>query len=233
MISLNETSVVVVRAIIGFFTLLIFARLLGKQQIGQLTFFDYIIGITIGSTASTLTTDLTSTAWLHWVGLAIWCLCAFILQLITVKFRAAENYIDGKPTLVIINGKIMEKSMRKIRYSLGELLLQLRDKGVFNLDEVAYAILETNGNLSVLKKSQHQPVTPKDLNINTQKATISTEVIYNGKVIDENLELINKDMKWLKDQLKKQGIQNPSQVHTAATTQNGDLYVDLIEDHMK
>lgn len=96
---MNEALVVLVRAIIGFFTLLIFARMLGRQQISQLTFFDYVLGITIGSTASTLSTDLESTAWSHWIGLLTWCAIGFLLQWITLKWRYAAKYIEGSPLL--------------------------------------------------------------------------------------------------------------------------------------
>ena len=101
MITLNEALVVLVRGIIGFFTLLIFTRILGKQQIGQITFFDYILGITIGSIAATLTADLSSAAWPHWVGLFIWATLAFLLQVISLKSKKISKYINDKPIIVI------------------------------------------------------------------------------------------------------------------------------------
>ena len=125
---MNEALVVIVRGVIGFFTLLIFARLLGKQQLSQLSFFDYVLGITIGSIAASLTTDLTSRAWPHWVGLAVWTFLVGVLQLLTLKWRYASKYIDGEPTVVIMNGKIMENAMKKLRYRTSELLEQLRLK---------------------------------------------------------------------------------------------------------
>ena len=177
---MNEGLIVLVRGIIGFFTLLIFTRMLGKQQVSQLTFFDYVVGITIGSTASTLTTDLTSRAWPHWVGLLTWSILCLILQLITIKSKTAEEFLDGQPTIVITNGKILEQSMKKFRYTIGDLLAQLRDKGVFDLDQVAYAVLEKDGQLSILKKTECDPVTPKDLKLKTSAASIDFEVIYDG-----------------------------------------------------
>lgn len=140
MVIVNEGLIVLVRGIIGFFTLLIFTRVLGKQQISQLTFFDYVVGITIGSTASSLTTDLTSRTWPHWVGLFTWTVLCLALQLITIKSKTAEKFLDGEPTIVIMNGKTLEESMKKVRYTIGDLLAQLRDKGIFDLDQVAYAV---------------------------------------------------------------------------------------------
>ena len=110
---MNEGLVVFVRAIIAFFSLLIFAKILGKQQISQLTFFDYALGITIGSIAATLTTDLSSRAWPHFVGMLTWCLLGYLMEYITEKWRYAAKYIEGEPTIVIMNGKIMESALKK------------------------------------------------------------------------------------------------------------------------
>lgn len=230
---MNESIVVFIRGIIGFFTLLIFARMLGKQQISQLTFFDYVLGITIGSTASTLTTDLSSKAWPHWVGLMTWVAAGFIMQLLTLKWRYAAKYIEGEPTIVIMNGKIMEDTLRKMRYRVSDLLEQLRNKGAFDVAEVAFAILESDGQLSVLKKAPFQPLTPKDLNIKTDNIGISKELIYDGVVVDQNLEEVHKDRVWLKLELKRMGVDEFSEVFLATIDPEGKLYVDTYKDHLQ
>ena len=230
---MNEGLMTVVRGIIGFFTLLIFTRILGKQQVSQLTFFDYVVGITIGSTASSLTTDLTSRAWPHWVGLLTWTSLCFILQLITIKSKTAEKYLDGQPTIIISNGKILEKSMKKVRYTIGDLLAQLRDKGIFDLDTVAFAVLEKDGQLSILKKSECDLVTPRDLKLKTPPASIDYEVIYDGSIIQDNLTTINRGEKWLMHKLNKQGINDTSEVFLATYNASSGLHIDLYEDHIK
>lgn len=230
---MSEGLIVLVRGIIGFFTLLIFTRILGKQQISQLTLFDYVVGITIGSTASTLTTDLTSRAWPHWVGLFTWTTLCLVLQFITLKSKAAEKYLDGEPTIVITNGKILEKSMKKYRYTIGDLLEQLRDKGIFDLDEVAYAVLEKDGQLSILKKPEYDPVTPKDLKLETSTASIDLEVIYDGSILQDNLVSINRNERWLMTRLKKQGINDAAEVFLATYNASSGLHIDLYEDYIK
>ncbi|MCB2314071.1 DUF421 domain-containing protein [Clostridium tagluense] len=230
---MNEGLIVLVRGIIGFFTLLIFTRILGKQQVSQLTFFDYVVGITIGSTASSLTTDLTSRAWPHWVGLFTWTALCLILQLITLKSKTAEKYLDGQPTIVIINGKILEESMKKFRYTIGDLLSQLRDKDIFDIDQVAYAILEKDGQLSILKKTQCDPVTPKDLNLKTSPASIDFEVIYDGSILQDSLDKINRNERWLMKQLKSKGINDTSEVFLAIYNATSGLHIDLYKDHIK
>jgi len=230
---LNEGLVVLIRSIIGFFTLLIFARILGKQQISQLTFFDYVLGITIGSIAASLTTDLTSRAWPHWVGLLTWAGLGFIMELITNKWIYAGKYIDGEPTIVIMKGRIMEEALKKMKYRATDLMELLRNKDVFDINQVEYAIIEPNGQLSVLKKAQYQPLTPKDMNIKVQPSQINTEIIYNGIVFHQNLEELNKDTKWLMRELKKHSIKDPKEVFFATLDPSGNLYIDTYKDHMK
>ncbi|MBK5239657.1 DUF421 domain-containing protein [Clostridium sp.] len=227
---MDEALIVLVRGIIGFFTLLIFTRILGKQQVSQLTFFDYVVGITIGSTASTLTTDLTSSAWSHWVGLLTWTVLCFVLQLLTLKSKTAEKLLDGEPTIIISNGKILEKSMKKFRYTIGDLLSQLRDKGVFDLDEIAYAVLEKDGKLSILKKTEYDSVTPKDLKLETPTDSIDIEVIYDGSILQDNLASINRNKMWLMTKLKKQGVKDAAEVFLATYNATSGLFIDLYED---
>jgi uncharacterized membrane protein YcaP (DUF421 family) len=175
---LNEGLVVFVRGIIAFFSLLIFGRILGKEQISQLTFFDYVLGITIGSIASELTIDLSSRAWPHWIGLLTWAALAYLLQIITMKWRYAAKFIEGEPTIVIMNGKIMDSTLRKMKLRVSDVLELLRSKDIFDLQQVDFAIMEPKGQLSVLKKPEHLSLTPKDMNIATEATGISTELVY-------------------------------------------------------
>lgn len=230
---MNEPLVVFIRGIIGFFTLLILTRALGKQQISQLTFFDYVYGITIGSIAASLTTDLSSKAWPHWVGLITWAGAVFLLQIVSVKSRRFAKYVIGEPTIVIMNGKIVEKAMKKMRYNADDLLEQLRIKSVFDISEVEYAILETNGNLSILKKPELLPLTPKDMNIKARSTGIGIELIYSGKILEQNLKQIDKDKAWLKAQLKKYKVKDPADVFLAVVNQNGKLNVFKYNEKIK
>jgi len=230
---MNEGLVVVVRSIIAFFTLLIIARVLGKQQISQLTFFDYVLGITIGSIAATLSVDLSSRAWPHWVGLMVWFVIVWGLQWVTLKSRPAAKYIVGEPTVVIMNGQILEAAMRNIRYTLSDVLEQLRDKGVFDLNQVGFAVVETNGKVSVLLKPEYIPATPRDLKLSTQSSGLGTELIYNGIVIDANLKQANVDKEWLEKQLKNKGIKHISEVFLATIGSSGGLFIDTYKDRIK
>lgn len=230
---MNEALVVMVRAIISYFTLLIFARILGKEQISQLTFFDYISGITIGSIASEVTIDLSSRAWPHWVGLATWAVLAYLMEMITLRWRYAAKFFEGEPAVVIMNGRLMDQVMRKMRFRIADVLELLRNQGIFDLNEVDYAIIEPNGSLSVLKKAEYLPLTPKDMNLKATPAGISTELIYDGVLIEENLRQMNKNKKWLMDQLKKQGVKEVSEVFLFTLNDAGSIYMDKYKDSLK
>jgi uncharacterized membrane protein YcaP (DUF421 family) len=229
---LNEGLVVLVRSIIAFFSLLIFTRIIGKEQISQLTFFDYVLGITIGSIAATATTDLSSRAWPHWVGLFVWAVLGYLMELITLKWRPAAKYLEGIPAVIIQDGKILEKALKKEKYRASDIISLLRNQGVFDLNQVAYAIIEPNGQLSVLKKPEFQPLTPNDMNIQVKNSGISTELIYDGILIKDNLTKLKKDEAWLMDELRKRGINNLSEVFLCMLNSSGSFYVDKYEDHI-
>ncbi|MDD4401746.1 MAG: DUF421 domain-containing protein [Desulfitobacteriaceae bacterium] len=230
---MNEGLVVVVRAFIAFFSLLIFARAIGKEQISQLNFFDYVLGITIGSIAASLTTDLSSRAWPHWVGLLTWVVLGYVMEVISTKWRYAAKLLEGEPVIVIMNGKIMEKVLKKMKYRVSEILELLRNKGIFDVNQVDFAIIEPNGQISALLKPEYQPLTPKDMKLKVSPTGISTELIYDGILIEENLKQLNKDKAWLLGQLKMQGIHDESEVFLATLNPAGSLYVDKYEDHLK
>lgn len=230
---MNETLVVIVRGVIGFITLFIFCRVLGKQQVSQLTFFDYVVGITIGSITAELSTNLSIRPWSAWMSVFIWTVSALITQWAAIRWRVADKALGGEPTIVIMNGKIMEESMKKMRYRISDLTEQLRGNSVFDIGQVEFAVLEANGQLSVLKKSQYQPVTPKDLNIATQYVGMSSELVFNGIIIEANLKNSNLTRQWLLDELKKKGIADLSEVFFAEINTQGDLYVDTYKDHLK
>jgi uncharacterized membrane protein YcaP (DUF421 family) len=229
---MEESIVVIVRALISFFTLLLYTRILGKQQMGNLTYFDYINGITIGSIAGTLATDLSSKAWVHWLGLTVYVVITFSIQYTDLKSRFFSKVIDGEPTVVMQNAKILERNLKKSKLTKDSLLMLLREKNIFDPTQVEYAIMEPDGNLSVLPKAEYQPATPKDLNIPVQLAGITTELIMDGILLEQNLKQRNKDRQWLDLQLKAHGVKDFKEVSFAAILPNGQLYVDKFEDHV-
>lgn len=176
-----NTLEVFLQTILAFMAIFFYTRILGKQQVGQLTFFEYINGITLGSIAAVLATDLgTNSTWYHFLGLTLFAALTWLFGFIAMKSRPARKLIAGEPTIVIHNGKILEQNMGKMRYNLDELTMQLREKNIFNIEDVEFAIMEPNGSLSFLPKSQKRPLTPSDLNMPTGYEGVATELVVDG-----------------------------------------------------
>lgn len=210
---------VVGRGLISFVTLLILARLLGKQQLGQLSFFEYITGITIGSMAAALTVNLTEQGWVYWVGLVTWTGLTLLVQFLALKSRRAAKTLAGDPDVVIARGQILEDALRRNRYRYDELLAQLRRQSIFDVREVEFAVLETSGELSVLRKSA-----------DGKARHLPAVVVQEGVICADGLRASGHDEAWLWERLKARGIDALKEVTVAMVTPDGDLYVDIYED---
>ncbi len=224
--------VVIIRSVIAFFALLILVRLTGKQQMSELTFFDYVVGITIGSIAGTLSVQLNQNTTATLTGMIIWGLLPILLAYLSLHNIWIRKVVEGEATVVIENGKIMEQNLARIRLSIDDLLSCLRAKNVFNVADVEFALFETSGKLSIQLKSQKQPLTPADLNLPTQYAGLPTTLINDGKVLQDALKSLNLSQAWLRYQLEKQQIKDFAQVSLAQLDTTGKLYVDLKGDQL-
>ena len=220
----------VLKALIAFVVILIMARWLNKEQLSQLTFYDWIVGITIGSIAANLATDPEGRTLEHIVVLVVFSAAAFFTGLITEKSRPLRKIIEGEPTVVIHNGRILEHNIAKLHYNVDNLLSQLRQKNVFNIEDVEFALLEGNGGLSVLLKSQKRPLTPSDLGVPTGYEGLSSEIIVDGRVIYQNLKQNQLDEQWLISELRKRGYNSPRDIVLATLSSDGQLYIDDKKD---
>lgn len=190
---LNDILYTAVDSFAAAIILFLLARLMGKKQISQLTFFDYIVGISIGSIAAAVSVDRRVSLFNGIVSMIVWTALPIIFSFISVHSMSFRRMLDGTPTILIQNGKIMEKNLRKLKFTVNDLLEELRIKDIFNIAEVEFAILETSGKLSVLKKSPDQPA-------------VFANVIIDGKLMKENLKQISIDEEWLMVELKKNGL---------------------------
>lgn len=223
--------VVIIRSIISFFALLILVRLMGKQQVAELTFFDYVVGITIGSIASTISVQINQNTTASVVGMAIWTLLPLLLAYLSLHNTWIKKVVEGEAVIVIENGKILKQNLKKIRIPIEDLITELRLQGVFNITDVEFALFETNGKLSVQKKSQKQPLTPSDLNIPTQYDGLPTNIILDGILLTDALKSLNLSKAWIKYQLGKENIKDISQVSLAQLDTKGNLFVDMEGDN--
>lgn len=229
---MREFMDALLRTPVAFLGILVYARILGKQQMSQMTFYDYVSGITLGSIAAMIAAEPNSRTWLLFWVLTIFAGLNYIMGVITEKSRPLRKIIEGEPTILIHNGKIMEHNMSKLRYNMENLMMQLREKDVFNLADVEFAIAETDGLLTVVKKSQKRPLTPADMGINTPYEGLSSEIIVNGTVIYQNLKQNNLDEDWLMSRLKSLGYNDVREISYAALDTNGNLQIDDIRDQL-
>lgn len=227
---MSITLVVVIRSVISFFFLLLLVRLMGKQQVAQLNFFDYIVGITIGSIASTLSVQVNENLLSTLAGLATWAILAIFLAILSMHSVWIRKIVDGEATIVVANGKILENNLKRIRVPVEELISELRTQGVFDITDVEFAMFEPGGKVSIQKKSQKQAVTPGDLNISTKYDGLPTNLILDGILLKDALRSLNLTKAWLQHQLSKQNIQEIKEISLAQLDTKGNLYVDLKGD---
>lgn len=209
--------------------LFIIAKLLGHKQISQLDFFDYITGITIGSIAAELATELEK-PWKPLAAMVVYGVITVALSLVTNKFPKSRKFINGTPTIIMNNGKIYRKNLKKAKLDLSEFLLMLRQEGYFNLDEVQTAVFEYNGRLTVLPVSTKRPLNATDMNLTLEPEYISAEVIMDGRILEENLKRMGLDAKWLEKQVKSQGYKNAKEIFLGMCDQNKKLTLYKNED---
>jgi uncharacterized membrane protein YcaP (DUF421 family) len=223
---------IILRTLTAFILLWIFVHQLGKQVIAQKTYHLYIASITVGTVAGNLAFNIKIKFLYFIISFVMMAAVVFILNILTIRNRRYRKWIAGSSTTLIENGKILEETMHTIGYSLESLQQALRGKDIFNLEEVECAILEIDGSLSVLKKSEFQSITKKDLHIVSPSNKIPLELILEGKIIYENLSKGIYNEEWLMRELKKRNLQ-VDEITYAVVGTNGSLYIDLFEDHLR
>ena len=213
---------VILTSILSAFALFVIAKIMGHKQMAQLDFFDYITGITIGSIAAELATELEA-PWKPLVAMIIYGLVALGLTILAHKFPKTRKYVNGTPTIVMDNGKLYRENMKKAKLELSEFMVLCRQEGYFNINDIETAVFEYNGRITILPKSEKRPLTPEDMNITPEKAEICTEIIMDGRILHENLKRLGLDLTWLDKQLKKQKYDNAKEIYLGICDKNNNL----------
>ena len=204
------------------------AKIMGHKQMSQLDFFDYISGITIGSIAAELATELEEPL-KPLIAIAVYGAAAVLLSKITSLFPKTRKYINGTPTILMNNGKLYRENLKKAKLDLSEFMVMCRQQGYFNLSDIQTAVFEFNGKLSILPVSKKRPANPEDLNLSPAPEFIHTEVIMDGRILNENLKRMGLDDKWLQKQLNAQGYKKTEEVFLALCDENNQLTVFAME----
>lgn len=213
---------------LAFLLLLILARILGKKQMSQMTFFHYVTGISIGSIAADIVITDNGSIIDEVIALVLWCAFTTLLSYATLKSSKLRLLIDGKPSILIKNGVLQKKSLKTTRLSMEELSMMLRERNIFSIQEVDYAILEPNGRLSVLRKQSNLSLTRADMDIPTSTPKyLPLQIIVDGKIIYQNLNYLGLSIEWLEKQLHTQKIGNVNEVFYGEIQSDGSLYISL------
>jgi len=189
---------VLIYSVVGFLFLFVIAKILGKKQIAQLDFMDYIIGISLGSIAADMAFDIERPMWYYLVAMAVFALLDLLCSVLGRKSNFFKRIFVGKPLILVENGRLNYRNLNRSKLSLNEFLSLCREKGYFNLEDVAYCMFETSGKLSVLPKAGCEPATSRDVGrAPTAPAALSKDVVMDGRVVDACLAQLGKDRDWL------------------------------------
>lgn len=195
---------IIVRSFLAIFFLQILAKISGPKQIAQLSFYDYVVGISIGSIAAELAIDTTIPWFSSLISMAIFTFTSIFFSYLTTKSIFFRKHLTGTPFILIFHGNIIQENLEKVHFDVNDLLTQCRCKGYYDLSTIDFAIMETNGQVSFLLKSEEQPLTCKDHHLQKKSAELFANVIIDGKINEENLQSIGKNKKWLLEKLNKQ-----------------------------
>ena len=216
--------VVFVRALVLYIVVVISMRIMGKRQIGQLQPFELAIAIMISELAAVPMQNTGIPLINGIIPILTLLIAQLLMSMLSLKSIRARSLICGKPTILIEKGQIKEEELRKELYTLNDLLEQLRIKDYPNIADVEYAILETNGQLSVIPKSQKRPLNPQDMDIKTDYEGITIDAIIDGHILSNNLKAAGKDKQWLLQELNKKHYKDANEILFACIDSSGKLY---------
>lgn len=191
-----EILQVLLTSLLSAGALFLIAKIMGHKQMSQLDFFDYITGITIGSIAAELATEL-ETPLQPLISMGVYGVISVLLSKATHLLPRSRKYINGSPTILMDGGKLYRENLKKAKLDLSEFMVMCRQQGYFNLNDIQTAVFEFNGQLSILPVSSKRPANPQDLNLTLPTETIQTEVIMDGRILGENLHRMGFNEKWL------------------------------------
>lgn len=216
---------IMLRSLISLAVLFIITRFMGKKQISQLTFFDYAIGISIGSIAAEMavTDDIPYQHAL--VSMLVYGIISVIISVATNKSLKARRFFTGKTFLLIDRGKILEKNLSKVRYDVNDLLAEARLAGYFDISDIDYALIETSGKISFMPTIDKTPPTLSDLKIKKLPEGLTANVVIDGEIMKKNLEMTGLNEEWLRKEMDKQRVKRLSDIILATVDSNNKLTV--------
>ncbi|MEK4604414.1 DUF421 domain-containing protein [Bacillus sp. FSL L8-0099] len=229
---LPEWTLVILRSVFILIMLFAITKWLGKRQISQLSFFEYIAGMTIGDIAAQVSTGLDQKFFHGVFAILIFAAVPFFTGILSLKNKTARDFFEGKSTVLIKDGKILEDNLKKEKYTSDELLELLRGKNAFSVADIEFAVLEPSGELNVLLKKDRQPLTAKDVGLKVPNEKEPQTVIMDGNVLDEPLSSSGHNRAWLHSELEKLGVVIEN-VFLGQVDSYGQLTIDIYNDKLQ
>ena len=224
---MSEILYIIALSLGSIIALFILTKLMGYRQMSQMSMFDYINGITIGSIAAEMATSLESNFTQPMTAMIVYALADLFLSWFSSKSIKAHKVIEGAPLVLLNNGELYRENLKKAKIDVSEFLVQCRVKGYFDISKLETAILEGNGKISFLPKSSDRPLTPSDMQLSPQQDYMVANVILDGKIMEENLKHTGNDEKWLHNQIKAQGAKQVEDVLLATCDMSNQVTVYL------
>jgi uncharacterized membrane protein YcaP (DUF421 family) len=219
----------IIRTLMLYFLILFMMKIMGKRQIGQLQPFELVVVLIFSELASSAMDNTASPILNSIIPIIVIAIIQVALAIINLKNEKLRDYIYGKPSIVISQGKIMEEEMRNLRMNINDLQEQLRSKGFFDISEIEFAIMETNGQISVMSKTPKRPVQVADLDLKIKQEQPAMILVLDGKINYDALKSMNKDQNWLMAKLKAQGNKNIQDIFIASIN-DGTLFIQTKEN---
>lgn len=219
-----EILQVLITSAVSLAVLFLLTKLMGNKQVSQLSMFDYIIGISIGSIAAEMATELENPE-NPLAAMIVYGVIAFLVSVISQRSVKVRKVMSGRPLVIMDNGIIYRENLKKARIDLSDFLTQCRTSGYFDLNQIQTAVMEYNGAISFLPVSKYRPATPSDMDIQPEQEYLQITVIMDGHINKSNLKLSGNNEVWLTKQLHLQGYNNPSDVLLALCDNNNKLTV--------
>ena len=222
----NSILDILFTSVFGFIVLFIIAKLLGKKQMGELDFIDYVVGISIGSIAAEMATNAEGIPFYHYIiAMVVFFALTYFIDVLSLKTNFFKKLFIGSPLVIIKDGKIDFKNLKKSKLTINDVVSLARTKNFFNLDDISYAVFETNGTLSILPKANQKPVVVEDLKIDAKKSTFPHNIIVDGQISKTSLKAINKNEQWLKQMLNIKSKEDLKNILLAIYTEDDNSFI--------
>jgi len=221
----------IVRVVVLYVFVMIALRVMGKREIGQLSVFDFVVSVMLAELSTLPMEDTAVPLYRSLIAISLLVVLQLLVAIIQLKSHRFRHWVDGEPSVLIRNGQIQDKEMKRMRYTMHDLLTQLREKGVANVADVEFAILETSGKLSVLPRAESRPLTPQDIGHSALSTSLPLPLIIDGTPVQKTLDTLHQSVTWLEQEVSKRGYHTIADVFYATIDDKGQIYIDEKDDN--